>query len=67
MCIRDRTKRSPLTRCFPIALVVMSALLLQGCIAAAVVGSAAVATKTATDPRSVGTVSYTHLDVYKRQ
>lgn len=44
------TKRSPLTRCFPIALVVMSALLLQGCIAAAVVGSAAVATKTATDP-----------------
>lgn len=49
------TKRSPFTRCFPIAFVVVSALLLQGCIAAAVVGSAAVATKTATDPRSVGT------------
>lgn len=32
-----------------------SALLLQGCIAGVVVGSAAVATKTATDPRSVGT------------
>ncbi|MGV3345954.1 division/outer membrane stress-associated lipid-binding lipoprotein [Enterobacteriaceae bacterium LUAb1] len=30
-------------------------LLLQGCVAAAVVGSAAVATKTATDPRTVGT------------
>lgn len=35
--------------------VLISALLLQGCIAAAVVGSAAVATKTATDPRSMGT------------
>ncbi|KAH8256827.1 hypothetical protein KR044_006290 [Drosophila immigrans] len=32
-----------------------TALLLQGCIAGVVVGSAAVATKTATDPRSVGT------------
>ncbi len=30
--------------------VVMSALLLQGCIAAAVVGTAAVGTKAATDP-----------------
>ncbi len=35
--------------------VLISALVLQGCVAAAVVGSAAVATKTATDPRSVGT------------
>src|SRR5699024_12465966 len=30
-------------------------LLLQGCVAAAVVGTAAVGTKAATDPRSVGT------------
>lgn len=35
--------------------VLSSALLFQGCIAGVVVGSAAVATKTATDPRSVGT------------
>lgn len=35
--------------------VLLSALLLQGCIGAVVVGSAAVATKTATDPRTVGT------------
>lgn len=35
--------------------VLSSALLLQGCIAGVIVGSAAVATKTATDPRSVGT------------
>lgn len=35
--------------------VLSSALLLQGCIAGVVVGSAAVATKTATDPRSVET------------
>ncbi|TNV19594.1 divisome-associated lipoprotein YraP [Buttiauxella sp. B2] len=35
--------------------VLITALLLQGCVAAAVVGTAAVATKTATDPRSVGT------------
>lgn len=35
--------------------VLSSALLLQGCIAGVGVGSAAVATKTATDPRSVGT------------
>ncbi|ANS44938.1 division/outer membrane stress-associated lipid-binding lipoprotein [Serratia inhibens] len=35
--------------------VLSSALLLQGCIAGVVVGSAAVATKSATDPRSVGT------------
>ncbi|ADP10239.1 MULTISPECIES: division/outer membrane stress-associated lipid-binding lipoprotein [Erwinia] len=34
--------------------VILTALLLQGCVAA-VVGSAAVATKTATDPRTVGT------------
>ncbi|GAL57668.1 division/outer membrane stress-associated lipid-binding lipoprotein [Pseudescherichia vulneris] len=35
--------------------VILSALLLQGCVAAAVVGSAAVGTKAATDPRTVGT------------
>lgn len=35
--------------------VIISALLLQGCVGAVVVGSAAVATKTATDPRTVGT------------
>lgn len=34
----------------PIA-VLISALLLQGCVAAAVVGTAAVGTKAATDPR----------------
>lgn len=39
----------------PIA-VLISALLLQGCVAAAVVGTAAVGTKAATDPRSVGAV-----------
>lgn len=38
----------------PIA-VLVSALLLQGCVGAVLVGSAAVATKTATDPRTVGT------------
>lgn len=35
--------------------VIISALLLQGCVAAAVVGTAAVGTKAATDPRTVGT------------
>lgn len=35
--------------------VLISALLLQGCVAAAVIGTAAVGTKAATDPRSVGT------------
>ena len=35
--------------------VLISALLLQGCIGAVVVGSAAVGTKAATDPRTVGT------------
>lgn len=35
--------------------VLISALLLQGCVAAAVVGAAAVGTKAVTDPRSVGT------------
>ncbi|MCT4707868.1 divisome-associated lipoprotein YraP [Enterobacteriaceae bacterium H11S18] len=35
--------------------VLITAILLQGCVAAAVVGTAAVATKTATDPRTVGT------------
>lgn len=38
----------------PIA-VLISALLLQGCVGAVLVGSAAVGTKTATDPRTVGT------------
>lgn len=38
----------------PLAILV-SALLLQGCVGAVVVGSAAVATKTASDPRTVGT------------
>lgn len=35
--------------------VLFSTLLLQGCVGAVVVGSAAVATKTATDPRTIGT------------
>ncbi|MFW0764549.1 division/outer membrane stress-associated lipid-binding lipoprotein [Trabulsiella odontotermitis] len=35
--------------------VLITALLLQGCVAAAVVGTAAVGTKAATDPRTVGT------------
>lgn len=35
--------------------VLISVLLLQGCVAAAVVGTAAVGTKAATDPRTVGT------------
>ena len=38
--------------------VLIAALLLQGCVAAAVVGTAAVGTKAATDPRSVGTQHY---------
>ena len=38
----------------PIAVLISALLLLQGCVAAAVVGTAAV-TKAATDPRSVGT------------
>lgn len=38
----------------PITAVLCSVLLLQGCIGAAVVGTAAVAGKTATDPRSLG-------------
>ncbi|HGY2266654.1 division/outer membrane stress-associated lipid-binding lipoprotein [Morganella sp. GD04133] len=42
-------------RIVPVAALICSALLLQGCIGAALVGSAAVATKAATDPRSVGT------------
>ncbi|MGP4123039.1 MAG: division/outer membrane stress-associated lipid-binding lipoprotein [Sodalis sp. (in: enterobacteria)] len=36
-------------------IVLCAALMLQGCIGAVVVGTAAVATKTATDPRTVGT------------
>ncbi|HDJ1440547.1 TPA: divisome-associated lipoprotein YraP [Serratia rubidaea] len=35
--------------------VLLGALMLQGCVPAVVVGSAAVATKTATDPRTIGT------------
>ena len=42
-------------RIVPVAALICSALLLQGCIGAALVGSAAVATKAASDPRSVGT------------
>lgn len=37
-------------RIVPVAALICSALLLQGCIGAALVGSAAVATKAATDP-----------------
>lgn len=41
-------------KAFSALAVILTALMLQGCVAA-VVGSAAVATKTATDPRTVGT------------
>ncbi|HGJ5884741.1 division/outer membrane stress-associated lipid-binding lipoprotein [Arsenophonus sp.] len=41
-------------RLFSLITIICSILLLQGCIGAAVIGSAAVATKSATDPRSVG-------------
>ncbi|WP_158781296.1 division/outer membrane stress-associated lipid-binding lipoprotein [Pantoea sp. BAV 3049] len=41
-------------KALPAIAVVLTALMLQGCVAA-VIGSAAVATKTATDPRTVGT------------
>ncbi|HGJ5873666.1 MULTISPECIES: division/outer membrane stress-associated lipid-binding lipoprotein [Arsenophonus] len=41
-------------RLFPLITIICSTLLLQGCLGAAVIGSAAVATKSATDPRSVG-------------
>ena len=41
-------------RLLPIVAILMSMTMLQGCIGAAVVGSAAVATKSATDPRTVG-------------
>lgn len=41
-------------RLLPIVAILFSMTMLQGCIGAAVVGSAAVATKSATDPRSVG-------------
>lgn len=41
-------------RLLPIFAIMFSTVLLQGCIGAAVVGTAAVATKSATDPRSVG-------------
>ncbi len=39
---------------FPVLAICITALMLQGC-AAVVIGSAAVATKSATDPRTVGT------------
>lgn len=42
--------------------VILTALMLQGCVAA-VVGSAAVATKTATDPRTAGTQVMTALEL----
>lgn len=38
-----------------LALILGSAILLQGCVAATIAGTAAVATKVATDPRTVGT------------
>ncbi|WP_424405888.1 division/outer membrane stress-associated lipid-binding lipoprotein [Pasteurella sp. PK-2025] len=38
-----------------LAMIIGSAILLQGCVAATIAGTAAVATKVATDPRSVGT------------
>lgn len=41
-------------RLIPIFAIVISTILLQGCIGAAVVGSAAVASKSASDPRTVG-------------
>ncbi|EKT59996.1 division/outer membrane stress-associated lipid-binding lipoprotein [Providencia sneebia] len=41
-------------RLLPLVAILFSMTMLQGCIGAAVVGSAAVATKSATDPRSVG-------------
>ncbi|MBC8944660.1 MULTISPECIES: division/outer membrane stress-associated lipid-binding lipoprotein [Xenorhabdus] len=41
-------------RLFSLLLVFCSAMLLQGCIGAAIVGSAAIATKAGTDPRTVG-------------
>lgn len=41
-------------RLLSLAAILLSMTMLQGCIGAAVVGSAAIATKSATDPRSVG-------------
>ncbi|MBS9425906.1 division/outer membrane stress-associated lipid-binding lipoprotein [Photorhabdus caribbeanensis] len=41
-------------RFFSLLATICTAVMLQGCIGAVVVGSAAVATKTATDPRTVG-------------
>ncbi|CAQ85729.1 MULTISPECIES: division/outer membrane stress-associated lipid-binding lipoprotein [Photorhabdus] len=41
-------------RFFSLLIMVCAAVMLQGCIGAAVIGSAAVATKTATDPRTIG-------------
>ncbi|MDE9533963.1 division/outer membrane stress-associated lipid-binding lipoprotein [Xenorhabdus bovienii] len=41
-------------RLFSLLIVFCSAMLLQGCIGAAVVGSAAIATKAGSDPRSIG-------------
>ncbi|AOM42174.1 division/outer membrane stress-associated lipid-binding lipoprotein [Xenorhabdus hominickii] len=41
-------------RLFSLLVICFSAMLLQGCIGAAVVGSAAIATKAGTDPRTIG-------------
>ncbi|MBS9437358.1 osmotically-inducible protein OsmY [Photorhabdus noenieputensis] len=41
-------------RFFSLLATICTAVMLQGCIGAVVVGSAAVATKTATDPRTIG-------------
>ncbi|SUC09762.1 divisome-associated lipoprotein YraP [Pasteurella canis] len=38
-----------------LSIILASAILLQGCVAATIAGTAAVATKVATDPRTVGT------------
>ncbi|UDG81715.1 divisome-associated lipoprotein YraP [Candidatus Profftia lariciata] len=48
------TKHFSLIRYFPILLVIISELLLQGCIAATMISGAAIATKTIIDPRSLG-------------
>lgn len=39
---------------FPLIIIIYSTFLLQGCLGAAIIGSAAVAIKSATDPRSIG-------------
>lgn len=48
-------------RLFPLLAVICGGLMLQGCIGAAVIGSAAVATKSATDPgRSANKLTTVH-------